>query len=234
MRLGVISDVHANLPALEAALEFLEGAQVDRVICLGDLIGYGPHPNEVIKRIRTARIDCVLGGTEIRVLFPTPTGLLSPENEAAMAWTRDQLTATSRAFLGSLPPAIKFITPYGKARAFHGRPDDPEAKFPLYDPEPTLVRELARTKAAVVLTGGRHVPFYRRVGSHFLLDPGSVGLTLGGEPGADVAILTIQPDGVHPRFYKVPYDFAQTAFDVEAWGLPHAIAEVIRTGRPLG
>ena len=234
MRLGVISDVHANLPALEAALGFLEEARVDRVVCLGDLVGYGPHPNEVVARLREAGVACTLGGAEIRVLFPTPTGLKSPENEAAMAWTRDQLSPEARSFLGALPPAIKFMTPYGKARGFHGRPDDPEAKFPLYDPEPELDRHLARTLATVVLTGGHHVPFFRQVGRRFVLDPGSVGLTLGGEPGADVAILTIKPDGVHPRIYKVPYDFAQTAFDIEAWGLPRGIAEVVRTGKPLG
>ncbi len=234
MRLGVISDVHANLPALEAALEFLEGAQVERVLCLGDLVGYGPHPNEVVARLREAGVECVLGGAEVRVLFPTPSGPKSPENEAAMAWTKSQLTPESRAFLAALPPAKKFMTPYGKARAFHGRPDDPEARFPLFSGEVELERILAPLRATVVITGGSHVPFFRQVGRRFLLDPGSVGLTLGGEPGADVAVLTIDEAEVRSRIYKVPYDFAQTAFDIEAWGLPRAIAEVVRTGRPLG
>ncbi|MBM5569836.1 metallophosphoesterase family protein, partial [Klebsiella quasipneumoniae] len=82
---------------------------------------------------------------------------------------------------------------------------------------------------------GRHIPFYRRVGDGLLIDPGSVGLTLGGEPGADVLILEEDLEGkLNIRFLKVPYDFGQVIFDLTAWELPPIVAEVIRLGRYPG
>lgn len=233
VRIAVFSDVHANLPALEAVLEFVEGLVLDHVLCLGDLVGYGPHPREVIALVREKNIPCVLGGTDVRVIFPVPGPKKSPETEAALAWTREQLGEEEKAFLRSLPPMRKLQTPFGRAKAFHGRPDDPEARFPLYESEAELRPVLESLRASLVLTGGGHVPVFRSLTRGYLLDPGSVGLTLGGEPGADLAVLTVSPEEVRSRIYKIPYDYAQTAFDIQAWGLPERIAEVVRTGRPL-
>ncbi len=233
MRIAVFSDVHANLPALKAVLEFVEGLPLDRVLCLGDVVGYGPHPREVIALLEEKKIPCTLGGTDVRAIFPTPGPPKSPETEAAMAWTREQLGERERAFLRRLPPMLRFFTPLGRAKAFHGQPHDPEARFPIYAPEAELLELLSPLRAPVVLAGGSHIPVFREVRGYYLLDPGSVGLTLGGEPGADLAVLTIKPDDVSARFYKLPYDYGQTAFDIQAWGLPERIAEVVRTGRPL-
>jgi len=233
MRLAVFSDVHANLPALKAVFDFLEGMPLDRVICLGDVVGYGPHPREVIQLLKEKNVPCTLGGAEMRVLFPNANLPKSPEAEAVLRWTREQLGEEERAFLRNLPPVLRFSTPVGRAKAFHGLPDDPEARFPVYAPEPELLDRLAAIRAPLVLAGGSHVPAFRKVKGFYLVDPGSVGLTLGGEPGADVAILTVKEDDVAARFYKIPYDYGQTAFDIQAWGLPEGIAKVVRTGRPL-
>ena len=232
MRIAVFSDVHANLPALTAVLEFIEGLPLDRVLCLGDVVGYGPHPKEVIALLIERNIPCTLGGSDMRAIFPN-LGQKGPETETVMAWTREQLGERERAYLRNLPPMIRFATPLGRAKAFHGRPEDPEARFPIYASESELAEHLAALRAPIVLVGGSHIPVFRKVAGHYILDPGSVGLTLGGEPGADLAVLTIKEDDVAARFYKLPYDFGQTAFDIQAWGLPERIAEVIRTGRPL-
>lgn len=233
MRIAVFSDVHANLPALEAVLKFIEGIAVDEILCLGDLIGYGPHPREVVELVRKRQIPCVLGGTDARIVYPVPGPKRSPETEAAMAWTREQLDDEAKAFLRSLPTSMRFQTPIGRARAFHGHPENPEARFPLYEDEAKLRSLLETLRAKLVLTGGGHIPIARTVGDVQIVDPGSVGLTLGGEPGADLAVVKVSTRGVTNRFYKVPYDYARTAFDIQAWGLPERIAEVVRTGRPL-
>lgn len=233
MRIAVFSDVHANLPALEAALKFIRHLAVDEVLCLGDLVGYGPHPREVIELVRQRQIPCLLGGTDARIAFPLPGPKRSPETEAAMAWTREQLDHEDIAFLRSLPTSKRFRTPVGRARAFHGHPENPEARFPLYEEEAKLRALLEVLRAKLVLTGGSHIPVARTVADVHIVDPGSVGLTLGGEPGADLAVVTVNTRGVTSQFYKVPYDYAQTAFDIQAWGLPERIAEMVRTGRPL-
>ncbi len=234
VRIAVFSDVHANLPALEAVLEFVKGLALDHVLCLGDVVGYGPHPREVIALLRESKIPCALGGTDVRVIFPVPGPKKSPETEAALSWTREQLGDGEKAFLRSLPPMLKLQTPFGRAKGFHGRPDDPEARFPLYEGEAALAPLLDSLRASLILTGGSHVPVFRSLSRGYLLDPGSVGLSLGGEPGADLAVLTVSPEGVKSRIYKIPYDYAQTAFDIQAWGLPERIARIVRTGRPQG
>jgi len=233
MRIAVLSDIHANLPALEAVLDFLHGMPLDRVVCLGDIVGYGPHPKEVIKLLEKEGLSCTLGGTDMRLIFPKFSRKKSPESEAVLEWTRKQLGERERAFLRTLPPMQRFPTPIGRAKAFHGRPEDPEARFPLYADEAEVMELLEHLRAPVVLAGGSHMPVFRQIRHYYVLDPGSVGLTLGGEPGADVAILSIKKDDVSARFYKIPYDYAQTVFDLKAWGLPERIAQVIRTGRPL-
>ena len=226
MRLGVISDVHANLPALEAAIEFLRAARVDEILCLGDVVGYGPHPNEVIERLRAEKIPTALGGHDLKVAYPGLGATGSEEKEASLAWTREQLTEENLAFLKQLPPFIKLETPYGRLRAFHGHPEDPERRFPMEEAEDIL----PRLRARAVLAGGRHVPIFKRFSGVALLDPGSVGLSLSGEPGADVAILTLNEKKLRARTFKLPYEFGRTAFDLKAWGLPDRIAEVIQRG----
>lgn len=238
MRLGVLSDIHANLPALEAALDFLKGAQVDKTICLGDLVGYGPHPREVVELVMELERESdgdflvTLGGTDVRAVFPTLGRQKSPQSEQVMAWTREQLTEEQKEFLRRLPPSVRLATPYGRARGFHGHPQDPEAKFPLFAEDFELKKLLDQLRSRIILTGGSHVPLFREIGGYFVLDPGSVGFTLGGEPGADVAILTIRENEVKARIHKIPYDLAQTVFDLRAWGLPEHYAMVVQTGRP--
>lgn len=232
MRIAVFSDVHANLPALEAVLDFVDGLRVDATLCLGDLVGYGPHPREVIHLIRDRQIPCALGGSDMRVIFPHAGAPKSPETEAALEWTRNQLGEEERAFLSSLQPSLRLRTPYGRAKGFHGRPDNPEARFPIYAGEDELLPLIEPLRASIILTGGGHVPVYRRIARYFILDPGSVGLTLGGEPGADLAVLSVNGDGVRARIYKIPYDMGQTVFDIKAWGLPERIAQIVQTGKP--
>lgn len=226
MRIGVISDVHANLPALEAALDFLRAARVDEILCLGDVVGYGPHPNEVIERLRAEKIPTTLGGHDLKVAYPSLGATGGEEKEASLAWTREQLTPENLVFLKQLPPFLKLDTPYGRLRAFHGHPEDPERRFPLEEAEEIL----ARLRARLVLAGGRHVPILKRYAGVVLMDPGSVGLSLSGEPGADVAILNVSKEKVSARTFKLPYEFGRTAFDLKAWGLPDRIAEVIQRG----
>ena len=231
MRLGVISDVHANLPALESALEALRAAGVDQVLCLGDLVGYGPHPRQVVRKIMQEGVLAVLGGADARIAYRLPLPSRGGVADQTLEWTLTQLTPKEIEFLRSLPPMRKFLTAYGRARAFHGAPGDPDGRLDLSAPTRELLTLLEELRARVVLVGGSHVPFYREVHGLHVIDPGSVGMTLGGEPGADVVVLETRSDGVTVSPQKVDYDLGQTLFDIQAWDLPEIVAEVVRTGR---
>jgi putative phosphoesterase len=229
VRLGVISDIHANLPALEAALEALREEGVDEVLVLGDLVGYGPHPKQVIHKIWKEGLPAIAGAWDLRVAYPLPDTLPEGVGKETLAWTRSQLSERELAYLRSL--RLSHRKTYGERRlvGFHGRPGKPEEHLDLLGPAKDFLELLSRYRADLLLLGGRHLPLARRVGAGLVADPGSVGLSLSGEAGADALILDTET--LEARFLKVPYDLGPVLFDLKAWGLPTVLEKVYRTGR---
>lgn len=229
MRLGVLSDLHANLPALEAALEVLRAEGVDEVLVLGDLVGYGPHPRQVIHKVWKEGLAAIAGAWDLRVAYPFPEPLPEGVGKATLEWTRTQLGEKELAYLRSL--RLSHRRAYGERRlvAFHGMPGDPEARPDLLGEAKAFLALLERYGAEVLLLGGRHLPLARRVGAGLVADPGSVGLSLTGEHGADVMVLDTET--LEARFLKVPYDLGPLLFDLRAWGLPPVLEQVYRFGR---
>ncbi|MBI0445867.1 metallophosphoesterase [Deinococcus sp. DB0503] len=232
MRLAFLSDLHGNIHALTAVKRFLSGETVNRVIVLGDLVGYGASPGPVIDLVRREGWTASLGSSDLRVALDL--GERAERHgvaEQVLGWTRKVLSPDQLDFLRQLPPGGRLMTPVGRVRFFHGAPHAPEQRLDLMAPEREL-EALAETLAArVVVVGGSHVPFVRVVGDTTFVDPGSVGLSLNHEPGADVALVDCV--GRRPRvtLHKVSYDYASSAFDIMAWNLPPVIADVIRTGK---
>ncbi len=234
MKVGLISDVHANVLALEAVIEQLKLRGADSVLCLGDLIGYGPSPNETIDLVRREGIVCTLGAADERLAFPFARRKAVRRGVAdeTIEWTKGVIEERHLAFLRSLPVQRRVETPFGWLRFFHGSFDAPSERVNL-DRDPfTLTRMLKNHKAKILAAGSTHVPFYRHIPDvGWVVNPGSVGLSLNGEPGADYALLDIDEQGVRVEMDKVEYDFAAVAFDIVAWGLPPMVAEAIQMGR---
>ena len=230
MRLGLFSDVHANLPALEATLATLDEEGVDFMLCLGDVVGYGPHPREVVQLLKQRSIVCTLGAADANLAYPFARTKREGVADETLDWTRDQLTPEEVHWLRHLPVTYRLQTPYGRLRGFHGLPYHPEKRFPLAKAIAELEPLFERMMSRILASGGSHVPFHRQVDDYWIIDPGSVGMTLGGEPGADAMILTIEEDGLEVETLKIDYDIGQTVFDVQAWGLPDVVAQAIRNG----
>lgn len=233
MILGVISDVHANAVALRAVLDELRRRGAERVLCLGDLVGYGPSPNETLSLLREREVACTLGAADERVVFEFLRRDAPREGvgDRTLEWTREQLEADHVAFLRSLPVQRRLHTPAGRLRTFHGTAEDPGARLDLAVDPLHLDRILERHRCRILACGGSHVPYYRAVTKGWAFNPGSVGLSLNGEPGADFAVLRIDPDDVTVELGKADYDVAAVAFDVVAWGLPPVVAEALQHGR---
>lgn len=233
MVIGILSDVHANVLALEAALASMRRVGAGTVVCLGDLVGYGPAPNETLDLLQKANVLCCLGDADERIAFDfgkraDRTGVA----DATLEWTRGVIERRHVEWLRTLPVQRRVETPVGRLRAFHGSSDDPGARTNLQQDPITLTRMLQRNRCTLLTTGGSHVPYFRKVsGAGWVVNPGSVGLSLNGEPGADVCYLTIDDAGVQIRMDKVEYDFAAVAFDIVAWGLPKVVAEAVQRGR---
>lgn len=233
MRLGIIAEIHANLPALEAALEALRKEGIDQVLAVGDLVGYGPHPRQVIRKLDREGIPCVPGAADLRAAYALPSPAREGIAETTIVWTREQLGARELHFLRNLRSRHRYDAPGGRLMAFHGSPEDPENKVDLNEAHPAeILKMLDSIRSRYAVVAGKHIPFRRVVHKGVVFDPGSVGLSLGGEPGADVLILEDDVHGeVHHRFLKLSYDYGQITFDLAAWELPEVLAEVVRQGR---
>lgn len=233
MVLGVISDIHANVLALEAALKALRERGAESILCLGDLVGYGPSPNETLDLVRSEGLMCTLGAADERIAFDFARAGKPRVGVAdqILEWTREVIEPRHVEFLRTLPVQRRLNTPAGRLRFFHGSPETPSERINLNQDPLSLAKVLERARCRIMIAGATHVPYYRELPAGWVLNPGSVGLALNGEPGADFALLTINGDNVDVSMDKVDYDYAAVAFDIIAWGLPRMVAEAVQHGR---
>ena len=234
MIVGIISDVHANVIALEAVLKELKEKGADTIINLGDVIGYGPTPNETIELLRKERVISTLGSADERIAYDFARANIPREGvaDSTLEWTRTVIEQKNINYLRSLPVQLRINTPAGRLRFFHGSPETPSVRTDLNQDPLTIGKMLAKNRCNILVAGGSHVPFFRQYGKSWVINPGSVGLSLNGEPGADYALVTFDIKGeAEVTMGKVEYDFAAVAFDIIAWGLPDIVAEAVQQGR---
>lgn len=224
---AIISDVHANIEALDAVLGELLGLEV---YCLGDLVDYGPEPNEVINTVRERGIKSLLGNHDSAAL----TGDTSSFNaRAAMSskWTSKQLTDESMEYLRGLPPELR--VPFGVAEAYltHGSPDD--RLWEYVDPKThsdLFGHYLGKLRVQAIGLGHTHVPYVWNEKAGTVFNPGSVGQPRDGDNRASYAILSFEGEEVRVEIRRVPYDYKTTASKIRAAGLPESFAERLAWG----
>jgi diadenosine tetraphosphatase ApaH/serine/threonine PP2A family protein phosphatase len=235
VRIAVVSDIHANLHALEAVLAGIAAESPDEVWCLGDVVGYGPRPNECCALIRE-RADVVLcGNHDLAVTGGLDLDEFSGDAARAARWTRTVLADEHREWLTGLSPAAK----RERAELFHASPRDPVWDYVLS--EGVALQSLLLTEAPVVLVGHSHVALALSTGGtdiagglapggteietggrRWLLNPGSVGQPRDGDPKAAWLLLDFETD--RARFQRVAYDVDATQAEIRAAGLPDGLA----------
>jgi predicted phosphodiesterase len=242
MRYGVISDVHANLHALDAALDFLSTQEVDRYLCAGDLVGYGPLPNECVQRVRELDAACVAGNHDLIALGRLSDERCIPLARASLRWTRAELDDGSRAFLESLPPRA---TAPGAAVA-HGSLSDPQAYVLTDEQVRACLHDLDRfapdvrilvlghthRPMAVGLRSGRLLrqatgPVSLPPGEAVVLNPGAVGQSRDSDPRARVMVLDTEAGMA--TFHAVAYDEEACRRTLAERGLPPASCHLVRS-----
>jgi putative phosphoesterase len=213
MRLGVIADVHANLPALDAVVERLEAEGVDAYVCAGDVVGYGPFPNECVERVAGLRgMACVAGNHDLIALGRLSSARCIPLAQETLTWTARALGADARSWLEAL--SLEASPAPGLLLA-HGSPGDPEE----YVRTSERARELLEATPLLVL-GHTHEPWVFEGGpaDHLLLNPGSVGQSRSRDPRARAAILDVEQR--RATLVTVDYDADETRRALRAHGLP--------------
>lgn len=231
MILGIISDIQANILALDAVFKALEQQGADTIICLGDLVGYGPYPDAVISAIRKRDILCTLGSADEQLAFNFAKDKASGVGDVTIEWTRRMTKADSVDFLKSLPMQQRLKTPYGRLRFFHGTLEGNAEPLDLTQGDAALERELQDARCKIIACGKTHIPSIVELSNGYIINPGSVGLSLSGEPGADYALVEITSSSVRASIHKVPYDYEAVAFDIGSWDLPEVVAYAVRHGR---
>jgi putative phosphoesterase len=187
VRLLIVSDLHANVSALERVVE-----HADAVAVLGDLVDYGPDPEATIAWVRRNATYAVRGNHDEAVASGAPTGAserLVDVAEESATWTRARLGDADRHFLGSLPLRAEFSFAGTTFAAVHAAPSDPLRPYLRPDtPDERWQSELASVQAEWLLVGHTHLPFMRRFGLQTVLNPGSVGQPRDGIPLASYMI----------------------------------------------
>lgn len=180
MRIGIISDIHGNLIALENVLTQLKSEHVDQIVCLGDVAFGGPQPNDAIVRLRELGCLNVMGNTDDFFIHP-PKPDPDYENELRfremIGWMSAQLSKDSLDFVRTFQPRIEIPLENGKTLlCYHGSPDSITGIILPTTPDNELAQALDASHASVMAGGHTHVPMFRLFGDAILLNPGSVGM----------------------------------------------------------
>lgn len=235
MRIAVLSDIHANLPALRAVLDDVARQGVDRTVHLGDLVGDAPFPNEVVEAIRSHGLSGVRGPFDEAVGFGPGEASARTDSEAAersLLWTRENTRAENRRFLATLPFDLHIEVEDRTIHLFHAHPAGIDRTLPPDAPPADLAAAVEASGASILVFGGTHLPYHTVVRDRHLVNAGSVGRPLDGDVRAAYAILAV--DGtIDVLFRRVPYDVEETARAIAASALPNELADALRRAAPL-
>jgi len=243
MRYAIIGDMHANLAAFTAVLDDIEHqGGVEKVWCLGDIVGYGPDPHECIELLRQTNHVCVAGNHDWAAISKIDTAEFNPDAAAACHWTAQQLSSADVEYLENLPLVIE----EDDFTLVHGSPREPIWEYLISS---GMAKEnFAYFKSQFCLVGHSHAPLvfsYDESGAcspgqfsanvrlalgrnRLIINPGGVGQPRDGDPRASYAIYDSETRLI--RLYRVPYDIRSTQDKMVAYGLPMRLVSRLSYG----
>jgi len=241
LRFGIISDIHANLVALQAVLEDM--GDVDQYWCLGDVVGYGPQPNECIDLLRELDHVVVMGNHDAAAAGVISMREFNSDARRSIQWTIRQLRDDNMKYLKEMPEHLEHEHVY----LVHGSPSDPIWEYIL---TPEQAQEAFNfTKQQIIFVGHSHIQmvfahrkegepiagrpeddYALRIGSNrMLINPGSVGQPRDGDPRAAYAILDVDRELI--EFHRVQYDIEKTQQMMRAIGSSEWLIQRLSYGR---
>ena len=229
---AVITDIHANLPALQATLRRIDELGIERVYCGGDLVGYGPHPNEVCALIQERAIPTIYGNYDFAIardLDDCGCAYITPHDrelgQQSVEWTLAHTDQRSKDFMRNLPFDLRFEAGAANVHLVHGSPR--KVNEYLFEDKPaSLYERLAATEDADALAFGHtHKPWVHEYGGVLFVNCGSVGKPKDGDRRAAFAVLRTGGAGLDATIERVGYDTDAVAHDVATAGLPEEFAQ---------
>ena len=236
MRIAVFSDVHANLQAMQAVWEDLEGQRPDVVYCLGDLVGYGAHPNEVVEFVRERQVPTVMGNYDEGVGFDLPEcGCVyrDPADDArgklSLQWTRKVTTDENKRYLQGLPFQLRLEDRSPRLLLVHASPRKINEYLYADRPQASFERLAKMAGTDVLLFGHTHLPYTKTVGRTLFVNTGSVGKPKDGDPRAGYVLLELGRRR-KATMRRVAYDVEAAARAIQETDLPAHFADLLRSG----
>ena len=242
MKIGFISDIHANLEALEAVLRELKAESVERIICLGDVVGYNPDPDACIERIQSECEIALAGNHDFGATGKYPSEFFNEAARKALAWTKEQISADHAQYLDTLP--LEFVD--GEIMGVHASPENPARWF--YIQSMQQAKEAMETMTApICFIGHTHVPgiytldtdgsvhmefepeIYFEPDKKVLINVGSVGQPRDGDPRACFGVLNADEGTYHLRRCSYPVERVQEKMTTA--GLPEALILRLAMGK---
>jgi len=236
--IAVFGDIHGNLLALEAVLEDMQARGYDQRYCLGDLVGYGVNPNEVIEIIRTQNIPTIFGNYDEGVGNNRDdcgcayrTKIARELGNRSIAWTNRNTSEQNKTYLRSLPFSQTIDLEGIRILLVHGSPR--KVNEYLYEdrPERSLERLFENSGVDVIICGHTHLPYHRELSSgKQIINAGSVGKPKDSDPRAGYIVISVEDQELSIEFIRVAYDVEKAAKAIEASEMPNEFAELLRSG----
>ena len=248
MRLAILSDIHSNLPALEAVVEAIDEEGIEEAWCLGDVVGYGADPDECARLVESRCSLCLVGNHDLAVIGELDISSFSPAAAEAARWTQRQASAETLRYLRGLRPA----NTEHEVALYHASPRDPVWEYVLW---PDQAAEcIDRQAARVSFVGHSHVALFFTLpdgerpvdapaqgaqvegggvvdlrSDRWLINPGSVGQPRDGDPRA--AWLELDTDAWTATYRRVRYDIDRASASILDAGLPEHLAKRLHIGQ---
>ncbi|HSZ06310.1 MAG TPA: metallophosphoesterase family protein [Solirubrobacteraceae bacterium] len=229
---AVITDIHGNLPALEAALARIEELGIESVLCGGDLVGYGPHPNEVCALIAQREIPTIYGNYDYAIARDEEDcgcAYVTPHDRElgrmSVDWTLAHTSQDAKDFMRGLPFDLHFPLGSVDVHLVHGSPR--KVNEYLFEDKPARLYErlAAAERDPLLVFGHTHKPWVHEYGGVLFVNCGSVGKPKDSDPRGAFAVLTATGGGVDVSIERVDYDAEAVAAEVRVAGLPGELAD---------
>jgi putative phosphoesterase len=233
-KVGVITDIHGNLPALEAALTRIDQIGVDATYCGGDLVGYGPWPNSVCRLIEERGIPTIYGNYDYAIardLEDCGCAYVTPHDrelgQRSVEWTIAHTDDRSKDFMRALPFDLRFELAGMRIRLVHGSPRKVNEYLFEDKPARTFERIASGSGCDVLVFGHTHKPWIATYGGVLFVNCGSVGKPKDGDPRGAFAVLEGTKTGIVADIERFDYDAELASREVAAAGLPEEFAETL-------
>jgi len=235
-QIAIISDIHSNLEALETALTYLRARQIKEIYCLGDIVGYGPNPNECISLIKRNCKIALMGNHDFAAIGLANTDYFNEFARKATYWTIDQLTEENLAYLKKLP----FTFQTSEYFLVHAAPANPVSWHYILSKEDAAY-ELDSFPQPVCFVGHSHVPvvfsakgafrentFYLQPNQRYIVNVGSLGQPRDGNPDLSLCLYVTETN--HIEYVRLKYDVEKTYKKIIEAGLPFFLADRLLKG----